>query len=167
MDLLEQIKPNINSKAKAKAKVSYAKILLSDVTADLYTQFRALNMGNNGEMRAKLAECSDDQEQAEDTAIYYAEIDNIVVGWVLVFYQEYMSYEIRRGINGFAYIDKKHRRKGIGGELVHMANLEYPECCWHPWEKKSSLFYLKQSRELGKLNFRFDPKKFVEFEPNS
>lgn len=122
-------------------------------------------MGRNGEMRAKLAELSDDIVQAETTSIYYAEVDSIVVGWVMVFHQEYMSYEIESGINGFTYIDKTFRRRGIGGELVRMANTDHPECCWHPWEKKSSLFYIKQKNRLGDLQFRFEPDKFINYEP--
>ena len=86
---------------------------LVDCDSSLYTQFRDLNMRENGLMRGRLS--SNRRHKNDDTYVnYILDKDNRVIAWSLIFSNAYSPV-------AYFYTRKKYRNMGLGTKLIKTA----------------------------------------------
>ena len=70
---------------------------------------------------------------APDQAVFVAEIDAIVIGWVHVFANWYVESERFAEIGGLV-VDERWRGKGVGGQLMQRAEV---------WAREDHIFIIR------------------------
>lgn len=70
--------------------------------------------------RAEIARRVTGFERSRDHAVFVAEMNHEVVGWIGVFVYRCIEMEVRAEINGFI-VDERVRSQGIGPELLQRA----------------------------------------------
>ena len=138
--------------------MNYSRHRLLDIGAGDYKKLASLNMRERGLMLRTLQRLR--RENSEQALVYFAESNGKVLGWTLVFYSEQNTYDWYKGWNAFTYIRVDARRQGIGQELVRRVEADR-SCIWHPWDKRSARFYIKQRAVHGDLQFFGTPERYA------
>ncbi len=122
---------------------------VGDLSPTLYKTLYGLNFRGGGLMQGKLKRCRNGKSNGFNSPVsgkvgIVTDDDDKIMGWVLMWRRDGVAH-----YTAYFYVCVNHRRKGVGTELLKLANQIYPKPRVCPHDEVSRKFFLKHQEICG------------------